>query len=451
MSLLKQLFCLLLLSICLIACKENTNQKDGYDDASPSTEEADDKNTTLTALATEDLTCVAPPDWFTGSVPTPDPSFITPASNNCDFHMLSWQYFLWLTEEVDGQLRFETMFTNKAITPEYKDDTYHVLDIVEQALSKGMLVDQNGRAVYSSIIINDVFQNFVLENQLYDRTTMENFDPNIGFPPGSLTLKTSWKIVQEGEDTSNFYTQKSDIELLTMVDGQPRIDKDNPSIQKEVEVALLGLHIAFVPDGHDEFVWATFEYDNNAPDFPENAGIDTPVSDKNWLLYAANTTAGAVNNDNAGILSFVSQSEQTLTPITQVARQFKNGGGTATNQSHIMDLNTSVKSQLDASSIWRNYFEVGAIWFNNPDLLKPNWNPTLVDSILTGSLQLSNSTIETFTQKIVSENECFSCHNSSAMTDVPAGVNMLGGKNINLSHILLKNYAEGTEAPPSKN
>lgn len=449
MKLFKHICCLLFLTVSLIACKETT--KSGYDDV-----EEEDANTAKETILTQvygpNIQCKdVPADWFTGNVPEPDPSFITPKSNNCDFHLLSWQYFLWLTEEVNGKLRFETMFTNKAIRPEYENDTYHVLDVVEQALSKGMLVDQNGRAVYSSIIINDVFQKFVIDNKLYDRATMAAFDPTTGFPPGSLTLKTSWKIVAEGEDTSKMYTQKSDIELLSLVDGQPRIDKDNPKIQAGVEVALVGLHVAFVPDGHDEFVWATFEFDDNAPDFPENAGLNTPVSSKDWLLYAANTTARDVNTDNAGILKFLDQDAQTLTPITQVARQFKNGGGKKTNQAHIMNLNASVKEQLTKNnSIWQNYFEVGAIWFNNPDLLKPNWNPNVVDSILTGSLKLSNSTIETFTQKIVSENECFSCHNTNAVTDVPPSLEMLGGKNINLSHVLLKNYVEGTEAPPTQ-
>lgn len=440
----KHICCLLVMAIGLLACKENP--KDSYDDAT----EIEGEGNVLLAQTSSSSDCLAPSDWFTGAVPTPDPNSIPDDPTKCDFHQLSWQYFLWLTEEVDGQLRFETMFTNKAITPEYQDDTYHVLDIVEQALSKGMLVDQSGRAVYSSIIINDVFQKFVLDNKLYDRETMAAFDPNTSFPVGSITLKTSWKIVQPGEDTSNMYTQKSDIELLTMVDGQPRIDKDNPTIEKDVEVALIGLHIAFVTNNHPEFIWATFEFDNNAPDFPENAGINTPVSPDNWLLYAANTTAGSVNTDNAGILEFVDQDAQTLKPITQVARQFKNGGGDSTNQGNIEQLNQSVKDQLNASSVWRNYFEVGAIWFNNTDLLKPDWNPNVDDSILTGSLQLSNSTIETFTQKIVSENECFSCHNTMGVADLPPNVPLLQGKNINLSHVLLKNYAEGTEAPPKK-
>lgn len=440
MKKIKQISCLLLVAISLIACKSRVPKK----------KEVKEKILTSFYSGGGNSPCVAPSEWFTGNVPAPDPNFITPDSDNCDFHLLSWQYFLWLTEEVDGKLRFETMFTNKAIRPETKNDTYHVLDIVEQALSEGMLVDQNGRAVYSSIIINDVFQDFVLENQLYDRDKMAAFDSITGFPPGSLTLKTSWKIVQPGEDTSRLYTTNSDIELLTTVNGQPRIDKTNPDIQQGVEVALLGLHVAFVPNGHDEFVWATFEFNGNAPNFKENQNINEPVSNLDWLLYKGGTIAREANTNNAGVLAFVDEAAQTLTPVTQVARQYKNGGGEVTpNQNNIEGLNGSVKNQLQ-NSIWKNYFEVGAIWFNNPDLLTPNWNPNVVDSILTGSLQLSNSTIETFTQKVGSQNECFSCHNTNAKTSVPSGVSMLGGKKINLSHILLKNYIEGAEAPIAK-
>ncbi|MFT5892775.1 MAG: hypothetical protein ACI9Y7_002888, partial [Dokdonia sp.] len=306
MKLFKHIFCLLFLTVSLIACKETT--KSGYDDVKEVIVDGANADKTIKQVSLDSLNInctIVPTDWFTGNVPAPDPGFINSNSNNCDFHLLSWQYFLWLTEEVNGQLRFETMFTNKAIRPEYKNDTYHVLDVVEQALSKGMLVDQNGRAVYSSIIIDSTFQNFVLEKKLYDRDTMAAFNPKIGFPPGSLTLKTSWKIVQEGDDTSKIYTQKSDIELLELVDGQPRINKENPKIQTDVEVALVGLHVAFVPDGHEEFVWATFEFDGNAPDFPAAAGLNTPVSSKDWLFYAANTTARDVNTDNAGLLKFV--------------------------------------------------------------------------------------------------------------------------------------------------
>ena len=402
-----------------------------------------------------DKNCVAPPEWFTGNIPKPQPQYFPTGSTvtNCDFHLISWQYFLWLTEKVNGKLRFETFFTNKAIQPDTKNDTYQVLDIVEQALSKGMLVDLNGRAVYGNIMINDIYRDWVLDNKLYDPKTFLNFDSTADFPVGSMSLKATWKIVQPEEGVSNLYTTTADIQLLTLVNGVPRIPKENTQIQKDVKVALTALHIAVVVKGHPEFIWSTFEFKDNAPDFHADSnnkvdqGMNDPVSDKDWLFYTANTVARNTNANNAATLAFVDEKLQILSPVTQVARQYAQGGGNSINQENIKHLNANVLGQLSSTgSIWKNYFEVGAVWFNTEiGSLKPNWNPNVDSTMLTGSLTLSNSTIETFTQKVRSQNECFSCHNTNPVTNVPLNMSVLPGKNANTSHILLKSYQGGGE------
>jgi hypothetical protein len=401
---------------------------------------------TTAVFAANDANCVPPPSWFTGNVPEPNPEAFPPIDDvtNCDFHLISWQYFLWLTEEVDGKLRFETMYTENAIRPETKDQKSESLDIVTQALSKGVLIDQNGRAVYSNILINEIYRDWVLDNYLYINDTLENFDPNASFPVGAMSLKPTWKIVAEGEDVSNLYTKSADIELFELINGAPAIPDSDPNT-KNVEVALVGLHIAVVVEGHPEFIWASFEYDKNAPDFKMHQGMNEAVSEEDWLFYKAGTTARKTNATNAQILEFVDQSKQTISPITQVARQYKNGGGSETNQNNIENLNESVKAKL-TSTVWHNYFEVGAVWFSKDNGLNPDWAPQIdTDSIVTGSTQLSNSVIETFTQKVSSMNQCFSCHNTMPVTSVPEGVKVLPGKNANTSHILLKNYQGGGE------
>ena len=419
------------------------NPKPNNDESTDSTKNLTTEPTFSTASFphTADSSCFAPEEWFTGSVPKPDPSAFPTKPSNCDFHLISWQYFLWLTEKVNGKLRFETMFTDKSITPETKNDTNQELDIVEQALSKGMLIDLNGRAVYSNIIINDIYRDWILDNHLYNADSLANFDSTANFPVGSLSLKTTWKIIQPEDDTSNLYTTRAKIQLLTLVDGEPRIP-ENPKTDT-VDVALIGLHIAVVVKGHPEFIWATFEFDNNAPDFQTHQAMDAPVSDRDWLLYTANTVAQKTNANNAQILKFKDETKQTLTPITQVARQYANGGGSGTNQYNIVQLNENVKDQLSESknAIWSNYFEVGAIWFNKSNGLAPDWSPNVDSSMVTGSLRLSNSTIETFTQKVISQNECFSCHNT--MTFFADDQQPLPGKNLSTSHILLKRYQGG--------
>ena len=97
------------------------------------------------------------------------------------------------------------------------------------------MVDHNKRAVYSSILINETYRDWVLENKLYDPEVYANFGASENFKVGSVSLKTSWKIVDPSDDVSKLYTTKKDIELLDLVDGKPRIDKNNPKIQKDVE------------------------------------------------------------------------------------------------------------------------------------------------------------------------------------------------------------------------
>lgn len=387
--------------------------------------------------------CTAPAEWFAGpSIPEPNPedSLIT----NCDFHKISWHYFLWLTEKTEsGKLRFETMYNDASINPDVKNPTEHILGGVQQAESNGIMVDKNGRAVYTTLIINDVYRNWVIDNKLYIPDSLLNFPDSADFPVGSMSLKASWKIVEDGEDLSNYYTTTATIELLANVNGKVVIPA-NPKTQDNVKVALVGFHIAVVAKDHPEFIWATFEHKDNAPDFKPGQMMNEPVSDSNYTFYDAGTVAADCNQNNAFIIK-LNEATQKLSPVTQTARQFRVGGGSDTNQGNIDMLNASVHSQLPENSLWKNYMEVGAVWFNiDKGVLVPDWTPN-ADSLnrITGSIKLSNATIETFTQNIVSQNECFSCHNTLAVTFTPKGTPILPGKNASTSHILLKNYLDG--------
>ena len=371
--------------------------------------------------------------------PMPDPAAFK-ASSNFDFHQISWEYFLWLTSKVDmDHLVFDTMYTDKAILPEFKEDKNHILGGVNQAESNGIVVDTNGRAVYTTMSINGTYRDFVLENKLYDPAAFQNFPADTTFPVGALSLKLAWKLVGEGEDVSNFYTTEAEIQLLEEVDGLVTIP-DNPKTQKNVKVALVGFHIAVVVEGHPEAIWATFEHVDNAPYLAANAQRDGGVSELNHTFYNKDTKLADVNQNNAPILT-LDAATQKLSPVTQVALQFRRGGGNSINQNNIDEINEMMHAKLDEKSIWRNYIEIGAVWFKVADGLKPDWNPnTDQNTQITGSVQLSNSVIETFTQNIVSQNECFSCHNTMTTTNTPDGLPILPGKNVSTSHILLKNY-----------
>ncbi len=372
------------------------------------------------------------------SFPEPKPQDFG-SKSNLEFHQISWAYFLWLTSEAeDGKLVFETMYTDAAITPESKDDTDHILGGVQQANSEGILVDRNGRAVYTTLVINDTYRDFVLDNKLYDAKSLLEFADTTSFPVGALSLKAAWKIVADGEDTTGMYTRDAEIKLLTDDNGVIGIP-ENPETQKGVRVALVGFHIAIVVKGHPEAIWATFEHARNAPYVTDGQRPDQRVSEESYTFYAAKTKMKDCNQNGKPVLS-LDAATQKLTPINQVARQYRLGGGASFNQNNIDQLNAKIHSQLAADSIWRNYFEVGAVWFKDPKTLRPNWNPNSDKGLITGSTKLSSSVIETFTQAIDSENECFSCHNTMPLTPGPSDKAVIPGKNVLTSHILLQNY-----------
>lgn len=446
------------MALCLYAC--------GGEDKTEGTDLAEKP-------AADSGACLAPKEWFPHDS-TKKPSDSGAFTTNCEFQQWSWQSFLWLTQTMPGGgLRFESFATPADLAnaaggtlPAFsarnastalrlmprtkKSDDPTTLDEINQAGSQGLLVDTNGRAVYYSMYINDVFYEFVRKNGLYDPQTLANAPDTLNFPVGAMELKASWKIVGAGEKADGFYTRTAVINKLTTVNGKVVVD---PTQTEEVTVALVGLHIAGVVEGHPEFIWATFEHKNNAPtmsadmlnqmlhlnsDSSIRAFNKLPVSDKNWTFYKAGTPVGQSNTDNAGIVKLTDPAAQILTPATNAYIQYAQGGGTDENRTNIITMNESVLAQLN-DPIWSNYYLGGAIWLNTPNALVPN---STQQNLITGSKTLSNSTMETFTQKVLSQNNCFQCHNTmQRFPDNPKiQVPPLPGMNLSVSHILVNNY-----------
>lgn len=410
-----------------------------------------------TATAQEIIECTAPADWFPHSQ-TPRQNDNADFDSNCAFHQWSWNAFLWLTQDDgSGQPRFLSMIpaadvvsgnlssdnTTAALRPRSKKtDMGGAFDEVNQAGSLGLLVDQNGRAVYYSMLVNQTYFDFaVTENQFNIPENLRKAPDTLNFPIGALSLKASWKIVAEGEDTSGFFTKPASVQMLKNTpSGNIALD---PARTQDVTVALVGLHVVGIVKDHPEAIWATFEHRGNAPDMPAGIGMNDPVSESDFTFYAKGTTAGQCNQNNAGFLSLTDPDAQVFSPVTQACRQYAFGGGDAQNVANISSLNASVDAQFAPESIWRNYMETGAIWFAAVDGLQPNM--AMRGDILTGSVKLSNATIETFTQKVRSEDQCFSCHRTDAVYPTEAPDKVLPGKNLNISHILLNAYVQNLE------
>lgn len=397
--------------------------------------------------------CPEPLSWLNES-PIPAPNYQTfpcgytvdkdNSVTNMAFQEISWQYFLWLTEEItvnsEKMLRFESMFNDEAINlrdPKDPKGLDHILGGIQQAGSNSVLVDENHRAVYTSMMIDSIYRNFVVENDLNLPEALRKFPATTDFPNGSMSMKAAWKIIPKGKKAPvGAYTRKSKLYTVVEIDGNLTTSDTykDPSKRETIEetVALVGFHIAVVVKGHPEFIWATFEHNDNTT----NSGLKNKNESPNFTFLSFNA-------NNNGALSVDSTSQEIsqaygVNPTTQVLRIHQYGGGSTTNQNNIANLNTIVRDTLPNNSFAQNYHEVGAVWFNQVDALVPDWSLTSNDTIQTGSLTLSNSVIETFTQDAFSQNSCFSCHNTTQYNPV-IGI-PLDGKNVLTSHILLKNY-----------
>ena len=99
-----------------------------------------------------------------------------------------------------------------------------------------------------------------------------------------------------------------------------------------------------------------------------------------------------------------------------------------------------VAAHKNVNPVWANYRLIGTVW-EPPNSLKPGQTgPAMVKSSI-GSVDLANSTMETYVQG--TGRNCFMCHNtgqgpSTGMPQQPIQAPPLfPAKNINLSHVLL--------------
>jgi hypothetical protein len=417
----------------------------------------------LPGLAADGQTCPAPKTWFPHSqTPPPDPNIFSASADDCDFYHWAWQEFLYVTQEAGGAPRFlgypsdaDLLPTNpfarplamaqirsrpapmlklrvRGAKPKGASAAEDIDSFIQASGPGGVLIDEDGRPLFYSVNFNPTFYSFVESNRYYDYKVYTNADPNTVFPPGSLELKASWKIVTDSS-LPGFRTPALVPTLFTNAQGQLEA---NSKKLRQVIVELVGLHVVGVVTNHPEFIWATFEQVANAPNLPPGVSptSDTPVSASNFTFYKANTPASQCN---LPLTNFVLDSRsQTISPPTQVFRQYVAGGGSQDNLLAIATLNTSVQNQMKASDPadpWNNYAVAGGVWLL-PGALHPNMTPSGTD--LHGSTNVINATMETFAQEYQGfPSSCFTCHNTTSPFDQPTNY-PIPALNMNLSHIL---------------
>jgi hypothetical protein len=360
--------------------------------------------------------CPAVATWITAPNPPteiggPNPP---PVGNetNCQFYQFAYQWFFDMTQPAgtSGERKFETLNvyqpnqTNQCAAPATgkasiakalfvrtpKPKTNDFVPVVPQDIEQATgspLYDQNG--------------NVVLYYVLYSPNECQA--TSSGFVPNTIEIKTSWRILKSADPA--YYT------MTATVPGLP----NNPTT-----LGLVGFHLVINTQLHPEFVWATFEHVNNAPNCTNPQAPPTA----GWSFLSANcATCLQQNGVNGCPQCNFNNPPPSPTPTpgitgppNQVCRVYSdgtdpgsttNGNDNDTNRFNIDTLNSQIAgflAQLPSNSpmaVWKNYTLVSGLWTNGGV-------PSGGTDVQRGSLEAANTTMETFFQQ--PNQNCFSCH-----------------------------------------
>jgi hypothetical protein len=288
----------------------------------------------------------------------------------------------------------------------------------------GPLIDQNQNYVRYEIRLNQSEYQSILTNQWYLQANLPitglQFTASTQGTYGALEVKAAWRQLVKGKDDfTRYYSVPATV-----------VNPGNPQTCVDTTLGLIGLHIAAKTFPFTEWVWATFEHEDNVPGdtvtpsthYSLNNGSATPDSSLNGFNYPPNGAA-AQTQGPAPL-----QSNQPLptnpTPV-QVTRFI------TTIDPSIVAMNKEFHAQL-GGTVWVHYKLVADQW---PSITTPGtFNPS-PSSYPAGSgtpfpaTNVANTAAETYFQNAPAPgnlgNSCMQCHFVGASyTDFSWAVNL---------------------------
>lgn len=414
--------------------------------------------------------------WFAGGSPSaggwvkPADSVSFPTDNTvCDFYKWGAQMFLWLTSpQGDGLvldssaifnvlpadsrgIRYLQDADDETASFALRAEKFDEIGEVGQAGGGGVLMSQQKSLVYYGVHVNQIYGYF-LTGQKQGQISATDFPRNShdlsqvvqymsqAFPgvaplaPQTLVmeLKTSWVDASTVPDASDFITMEAEIPTYTPSSSNTEW---KPSGTTTKTLALVGMHVVGTVQNHPEFVWITYEHISNAPDddyYYLNSSknvVEQSYDSEGTFLFME--SGGSAENANVECMKFTSGEIVADTkngqPVcsggivpSNTVRTYPWGSAKAsqssdvvTNNTLLLSLNNSLRSQLSSNDVRRNYLQTGGIWTSAPSATADAPIPNTSEfhaSDLRGSLQAFNATMETYVQGT----SCFSCHAQSS-------------------------------------
>jgi hypothetical protein len=246
------------------------------------------------------------------------------------------------------------------------------------------LVDQNRMNVWYEIKLNRVYYDYVVANGFYNSNNQKGkisfpFSSNNTARDATIKVKAAWKVMgllgsHQPDDLTKFYTTDALV-----------VDPATGKCSKQL-LGLVGLHIVMKTAQFPQWLWATFEHVDNAPD------VSGPVPDKKYNFFSA-SCAGCPLNKPPGKGSMFPTQVVRMIPVNNVAASD----------------NTLYKAALVTlrpDNVWQNYQLVDAQWGASAAPLGVPNQPKF----------LANTTLETYLQQPVNPNGCINCHGTFAPT-----------------------------------
>lgn len=250
------------------------------------------------------------------------------------------------------------------------------------------LVDQNGMNVWYEVKLNRVYYDYVVSNGFYNSNNQKG--KTISFPSSSnsssrdatIKVKAAWKVMgllgsKNPDDLTKFYTTDALV-----------LDPATKTCSKQL-LGLVGLHIVMKTAQLPQWLWATFEHVNNAPD--QKTG---PVAGNRYNFFNPSCPSCPVNQPPAKGSQLPTQVMRVV-PINNVA---------ASNNA----LYQAALITLRPDNVWQNYALVDAQWGASATPIGVPNQPKF----------LANTTQETYLQEQVEPHGCINCHGFAAKTDL---------------------------------
>lgn len=306
------------------------------------------------------------------------------------------------------------------------------------------LADKNGNLVYYEILVGKDEYDYINTNGLYDASLQAAHikqRKNIAIPmghdnvQGGLEIKAAWLSVS---DPTNPKWKK--YKTSTAVIYDPVSLNCHTST-----IALVGMHIIHKTASQPQWIWATFEHKDNAPDtasIKSDGTVDGDYTFYNNTCTVKQVPAGCKTKTTNGIAATQTSCDVNVSPAyyldtsgncpaypIQVSRDFAIKDSTS---NHVASLNKAAQQMIvnaNADSVFANYQLVNVLWSSaavNDNA--PPGNPPLQPLSISGetpslsTVPVANTMLETYAQGF----NCLSCH---AHASVARGAKaQLGGK-----------------------